>query len=212
MKFYNKIPFHIAIIVISIISDQLTKLWALARFTNDTGAQNHEVINVVGELVRFQLVFNKGAAFSSRPQDLMPFLPPWLFFLLISIVAAVVLFWFYKSIDKRDYLSRLGIVMIFGGAIGNFIDRMRLQMVVDFIDCDFPDFIMTRFPTFNVADSFVTVGVALVILSPVILKKLHKQIKEEEAAKKAEKDAAKSAADESEKVAEEAEAEKTESK
>lgn len=212
MKFYNKIPFHIIVIVISIVSDQLTKLWALVRFTNDTGAQNHEVINVIGELVRFQLVFNKGAAFSSRPQDLMPFLPAWVFFLLISIVAAVVLFWFYKSVDKRDYLSRLGIVMIFGGAIGNFIDRMRLQMVVDFIDCDFPDFIMTRFPTFNVADSFVTVGVALVILSPVILKKLHKQIKEEEAAKKAEKDAAKSAADESEKVAEEAKAEKTESK
>lgn len=193
MKFYNKLPFHIAIIIFSIVSDQLTKLWALARFSNETGAPNHDVINVIGELVRFQLVFNKGAAFSSRPQDLMPFLPPWLFFLLISIVAAVVLFWFYKSVDKRDYLSRLGIVMIFGGAIGNFIDRMRLQMVVDFIDCDFPDFIMTRFPTFNVADSFVTVGVALVILSPVILKKLHKQIKDEEAAKKAEKDAAKSA-------------------
>lgn len=189
MKFYNKIPFHIAIIVFSIVSDQLTKLWALARFTNETGAPNHDVINVIGELVRFQLVFNKGAAFSSRPQDLLPFLPPWLFFLLISIVAAIVLFWFYKSVDKRDYLSRMGIVMIFGGAVGNFIDRMRLQMVVDFIDCDFPDFIMTRFPTFNVADSFVTVGVALVILSPVILKKLHKQIKEEEAAAKAAKSA-----------------------
>lgn len=189
MKFYNKLPFHIIVILVSIVSDQLTKLWALARFTNDTGAPNHDIINVIGELVRFQLVFNKGAAFSSRPQDLMPFLPSWVFFLLISIVAAVVLFWFYKSIDKRDYLSRLGIVMIFGGAIGNFIDRMRMQMVVDFIDCDFPDFIMTRFPTFNVADSFVTVGVALVILSPVILKKLHKQIKEEEAAAKAAKDA-----------------------
>lgn len=189
MKFYNKLPFHIAVVVFSIVADQLTKLWALARFSNETGAPNHDVINVIGELIRFQLVFNKGAAFSSRPQDLMPFLPPWLFFLLISIVAAVVLFWFYKSVDKRDYLSRMGIVMIFGGAIGNFIDRMRLQMVVDFIDCDFPDFIMTRFPTFNVADSFVTVGVALVILSPIILRKLHKQIKEEEAAAKAAKSA-----------------------
>jgi signal peptidase II len=130
-------------------------------------------------LVRFQLVFNKGAAFSSRPQDLMPFLPSWLFFLLISIIASVILLWFYKSIDKRDWMSRLGVVMILGGAIGNFIDRMRLSMVVDFIDCDFPDFIMTRFPTFNVADSFVTVGVAIVILSPLILKQIHKQIKEE---------------------------------
>ena len=175
----NKWPFHLCVIVFSIVSDQLTKLWALVRFTNDTGAPNHDVINVIGEWIRFQLVFNKGAAFSSRPQDLMPFLPPWLFFLLISIVASVVLLWFYRSIDKRDWMSRLGVVMILGGAVGNFIDRMRLSMVVDFIDCDLPDFIMTRFPTFNVADSFVTVGVAVVILSPVILRKLHKQIKDE---------------------------------
>ncbi len=178
-KFYNKRPFHVAVIVFSIVADQLTKLWAVSRFTDEAGNFTYEKIPVIGELVRFQLVYNKGAAFSSRPQDLMPFLPPWVFFLLISIVAAFALAWFYKSIDKRDYLSRLGVVMILGGAVGNFIDRMRMQMVVDFIDCDFPDFIMTRFPTFNVADSFVTVGVALVILSPVILRKLHKQIKEE---------------------------------
>ena len=189
MKFYNKWPFHVAVIIFSIISDQLTKLWALSRFTDEAGNMTYEKIPVIGELVRFQLVFNKGAAFSSRPQDLMPFLPPWLFFLLISIVAAVALVWFYKSIDKRDYLSRLGVVMILGGAVGNFIDRMRMQMVVDFIDCDIPDihimdFNMVRFPTFNVADSFVTVGVALVILSPVILRKLHKQMKEEKDAEK----------------------------
>ena len=183
-KFYNKWPFHLGVIVFSIVSDQLTKLWALSRFTDDAGNFTYEKIPVIGELVRFQLVFNKGAAFSSRPQDLMPFLPPWLFFLLISIVAAFALVWFYRSIDKRDYLSRLGVVMILGGAIGNFIDRMRMQQVVDFIDCDFPDIIMTRFPTFNVADSFVTVGVALVILSPVILRKLHKQIKDEKEAEK----------------------------
>ena len=183
-KFYNKWPFHLGVIVFSIVSDQLTKLWALSRFTDDAGNFTYEKIPVIGELVRFQLVFNKGAAFSSRPQDLMPFLPPWLFFLLISIVAAFALVWFYRSIDKRDYLSRLGVVMILGGAIGNFIDRMRMQQVVDFIDCDFPDIIMTRFPTFNVADSFVTVGVALVILSPVFLRKLHKQIKDEKEAEK----------------------------
>ena len=184
MKFYNKWPFHLGLIVFSIVADQLTKLWALARFTNETGAPNHDVINILGEFLRFQLVFNKGAAFSSRPQDLMPFLSPTVFFILISIVAVVVMGWFYRNIDKRDWMSRLGVVMILGGAIGNFIDRMRLQMVVDFIDCDLPDFIMTRFPTFNVADSFVTVGVAVVILSPFILKNVHKQIKEEKEAEK----------------------------
>jgi signal peptidase II len=76
-------------------------------------------------------------------------------------------------------MSRLGVVVILGGAGGNFNDRMRLSLVVDFIDCDLPDFIMTRFPTFNVADSFVTVGVAVVVLSPVILRKQHKEIKAE---------------------------------
>jgi signal peptidase II len=191
MKFYNKWPFHIGVIVFSIVADQLTKLWALARFTNETGAPNHDVINILGEFLRFQLVFNKGAAFSSRPQDLMPFLSPTVFFILISIVAVVVMGWFYKNIDKRDWMSRLGVVMILGGAIGNFIDRMRLQMVVDFIDCDLPDFIMTRFPTFNVADSFVTVGVAIVILSPFVLKKIHGQIKEEKEQVKEEKEQAK---------------------
>lgn len=184
MKFYNKWPFHLGVILFSILADQLTKLWALARFTNETGAPNHDIINVVGELVRFQLVFNKGAAFSFRPQDLLPFLPPTVFFVLISVVAAVVMGFFYKSIDKRDWMSRLGVAMILGGAVGNFIDRMRLEKVVDFIDCDFPDFIMIRFPTFNVADSFVTVGVAIVILSPFILKKIHKQIREEKKAAK----------------------------
>ncbi|WP_173378262.1 signal peptidase II [Fibrobacter succinogenes] len=190
-KFYNKWPFHVGVILFSIVADQLTKLWALVRFTNETGAPNHDIIEVISDLVRFQLVFNKGAAFSSRPQDLMPFLSPTVFFILISVVACVVMFVFYKSIDKRDWLSRLGVVMILGGAVGNFIDRMRLKMVVDFIDCDFPDisfqnFSMTRFPTFNVADSFVTVGVAVIILSPIILKKIHKEIKaEKEAEKKA---------------------------
>ena len=179
MKFYNKRLFHIGVIVFSIVADQLTKLWALARFTNETGAPNHDIINVIGELVRFQLVFNKGAAFSSRPQDLMPFLSPTVFFILISIVACVVMFFFYRNIDKRDWMSRLGVVMILGGGGSIKKKRMRLKMVVDFIDCDLPDFIMTRFPTFNVADSFVTVGVAIIILSPVLLKKVHKQIKEE---------------------------------
>ena len=191
MKFYNKWPFHIGVIVFSIVADQLTKLWALARFTNETGAPNHDMINILGEFLRFQLVFNKGAAFSSRPQDLMPFLSPTVFFILISIVAVVVMGWFYRNIDKRDWMSRLGVVMILGGAIGNFIDRMRLQMVVDFIDCDLPDFIMTRFPTFNVADSFVTVGVAIVILSPFVLKKIHRQIKKEKEQAKEEKEQAK---------------------
>ncbi len=180
IKKINTLRFHLILILVGIVLDQVTKLWAVARFTNAEGFPNYQKIQIIGDYLRFNLVYNKGAAFSSRPQDILPMLPPWAFFLALTIVAGGVLVWFYKSIDKRDWLSRLGLAMVFSGAIGNFIDRMRLQQVVDFIDCDLPDFIMTRFPTFNVADSFVTVGVAFLILSPFVLKEIHRQIKSEE--------------------------------
>ncbi|HOG68172.1 MAG TPA: signal peptidase II [Fibrobacteraceae bacterium] len=187
----NKIKtlkFQIGLGIFGLIADQITKIWAVLRFTNEDGTLTREMIPIITianePLLRFQLVYNEGAAFSSRPQDIMPFLPPVVFFLLMSIIALSVLIWFFRTIDYRDWVSRLGVIMIISGALGNFIDRMRLQKVVDFIDCDFPDFIMARFPTFNVADSFVTVGVILVFLSPVLLKKIHQQIKLEKEIKK----------------------------
>lgn len=188
-QWINKIKslkFQIAFALFGIIFDQITKLWAVQRFTDDYGFPTREIIPLIGPKgtwIRFQLVYNEGAAFSSRPQDILPFLSPVVFFLLLSVVAMGVLVWFFRSIDTRDWLSRLGVTMIMSGALGNFIDRMRLQKVVDFIDCDFPDFIMTRFPTFNVADSFVTVGVVLVFLSPIFLKSIHKQMKLEKVLK-----------------------------
>ena len=162
--------FHLAFIFVSIFIDQATKIWAVAylspTFENPLG----RIVHVIGELLQFRLAYNYGAAFSSRPQDILPFLPPTIFFLLISIIATFVLIYFYRSVKRGDFLVRSGIAMIMSGALGNFADLMRLGKVVDFIDCDFPDFMMARWPTFNFADCCVTVGVALVILSPVIYK------------------------------------------
>lgn len=180
----NTSRFHLVLIVSGILIDQVTKFLAVARFTNEAGYPNYQKIQIFGDYLRFALAYNEGAAFSSRPQDILPFLSPVVFFLILTVLAMGILFWFYRSIDIRDWLSRLGVAMIFSGAIGNFIDRMRIQKVVDFIDCDLPDFIMPRFPTFNVADSFVTVGVALLLLSPIFLRKIHAQIKAETKEKK----------------------------
>lgn len=162
--------FHLAFVLISILVDQATKIWAVATLESSYENPFGRIIPVFGELLQFRLVYNYGAAFSSRPQDLLPFLPPTVFFLLISIVATAVLLYFYKSVKRDDFLVRFGIAMIFSGALGNFIDRMRIGKVVDFIDCDFPDFIMERWPTFNFADCCVTVGVALVLIAPLIYK------------------------------------------
>lgn len=180
----NDRRFHAVVILGGIFLDQLTKFWAVSRFTNEQGLPNFQRVRVIGDYLRFSLAYNEGAAFSSRPQDILPFLSPSVFYLVLTLVALGVLFWFYTSIDKRDWLSRLGVVMVISGALGNFWDRMRLHKVIDFIDCDLPDFIMTRFPTFNVADSFVTVGVAFLLLSPLLLRKLHRQLKAEAEAEK----------------------------
>lgn len=182
---FKYLYFQIAFGVFGLILDQWTKLWAVSYFS---GSDRNKIIPFLGpngDWLRFRLVYNEGAAFSLRPQDLMPFLPSWLFYLLISVVAMGVLIWFFKSIDKRDWLSRLGVIMIISGALGNFVDRMRIGKVVDFIDCDFPDFIMTRFPVFNVADSYVTIGVVLIFISPILLKRTHSLIKKEKELKNA---------------------------
>jgi signal peptidase II len=79
--------------------------------------------------------------------------------------------WFFKSLPKEDYLSRLGIVLIISGALGNFSDRIRIGKVVDFIDVIFIDVVFERWPTFNLADSWVTIGIALLFISSFVYKK-----------------------------------------
>jgi signal peptidase II len=165
--------FHLVFIFVSIFIDQATKIWAVAYLEPTYENPFGRIVHVVGNLLQFRLAYNTGAAFSSRPQDILPFLHPTVFFLLISVVATFILVWFYRSVKQSDFLVRFGIAMIVSGALGNFADRMRIGKVVDFIDCDFPDFIMERWPTFNFADCCVTVGVALVLLSPLVYKALH---------------------------------------
>lgn len=162
---------HFAVGLVGLLSDQATKIWAVARFSSPDGTPRHETIPVIGDLLRFQLDYNEGAAFSSKPQELLPFLHPTLFFGILTVIAIVGLVYFYRSLPKMDSWSRMGVAMILSGALGNLTDRFRIGKVVDFISSDFPDFMMQRWPTFNIADSLVCVGVCFVILGPMILKR-----------------------------------------
>ena len=168
-----------SVFVLGIILDQITKLWAEARFTFTDGTPNGEIIEVIGSLFRFQLAYNTGAAFSMKPQALVPWLHPTLFFAIVSIIAIIALWKFFKSLPVKDWASRLGVVMILSGAIGNFTDRIRIGKVVDFIDWDFPDFQigswgLSRWPVFNLADSWVLIGVSLIFLSQWLVKSAEK--------------------------------------
>ncbi|MCL2259875.1 MAG: signal peptidase II [Fibromonadales bacterium] len=159
-----KTPIYIAIAAGALLLDQATKLWADSHTLGWS-------MPVIGDLLRFTLVYNEGAAFSMNPQSLAPWLSPTLFFGILTAIACIGAIYFFRELHKQDYLSRLGIVLIIAGALGNFCDRLRIGKVVDFIDVDFPDFIFQRWPTFNLADSWVTIGICLLFIGSYWAKK-----------------------------------------
>jgi len=137
------------IFVFSIISDQLTKMWAVNVL------KNGESIKLIGNFLRFTYAENKGAAFSILQNQMV-------FFIITTVIMLAVLAYIYFKTKNITQLSKLSIAMVAGGAIGNFIDRLRLGYVVDFIDVRFGSFY--NFPIFNIADSFVVCGTILMII------------------------------------------------
>lgn len=137
------------IFAFSISTDQITKWWAVNALKNGSS------IKLIGNFLRFTYAENKGAAFSMLQNQL------W-FFIIVTIVMLVALAYIYFKTKNIATLSKLSIAMIAGGALGNFIDRVRLGYVVDFIDVRFGNFY--NFPIFNIADSFVVCGTFLMII------------------------------------------------
>jgi signal peptidase II len=111
----------------------------------------HEVL---GEALRFTLVYNRGAAFGLH---VGPY-SRWVF-MTLTLVALAILAWLYQS-TREGHVSRVAaLALVCGGAIGNLIDRVRSDLgVVDFIDVGFGD---SRWPTFNIADMAVSAGAFL---------------------------------------------------
>jgi signal peptidase II len=135
---------YLLISIIILIFDQATKFVIVRTISI------HEVVNV---LPFFQLVNvrNEGAAFGLF-QSLGN-----TFFIVISIGAISVIS--YLMLKAKD--ERLALSLILGGAIGNFVDRVRIGYVIDFIDLYVGRY---HWPAFNVADSALTVGIAFLFL------------------------------------------------
>lgn len=133
-----------------ILLDQATKIWARSSLP---GAP----IEVIPGVLRFALTENTGAAFGL-------FRGAGTVIALAAVVAVVVILIAFKSVERRFDIVSLGIVM--GGAIGNLIDRVTRGgglldgPVTDWIDPSF-------FATFNIADSAITIGVALLLLGAI---------------------------------------------
>jgi len=136
-----------------VVLDQITKLAALERLAPGVA------VTVVDGLLSLTLVMNSGLAFG-----LLAGLPAawrWLVALL-SIVALIVLARMaVRVLAGGGWSARLSVALIFGGAVGNLIDRARFGAVVDFVDAHYRGY---HWPAFNVADSAITVGVVLLAL------------------------------------------------
>lgn len=146
---YRFLALTVAIIV---IVDQVTKAMILSTMTL------HQSIPVINGLFHLTYIRNPGAAFglfADKGNDLRI-----LFFVTVSVIAILFLISLYSKIPEKNFMGRLAIGMVLGGAIGNLIDRIRFGEVVDFLDF----FISSHhWPAFNVADSCISTGVVLLM-------------------------------------------------
>lgn len=136
----------IAIAVISVVLDQITKWLAVVNL------KGNESVSIIGEVLHFTYVENRGAAFGMMKDA------RWIFMIISTVAIAALVFYLVKY-KPKSYLAVSAIGMIVGGGIGNMIDRIWLGYVVDFIYIKIIDFAV-----FNVADSFVCVGTALLVI------------------------------------------------
>ena len=125
--------------------DQLVKAWVVANLAIG------QTVTLIPHVISLTHIRNTGAAFSILEGQ------QWVFY-IITIIALIVVAVLWR--DSRGHLLyRIGLSLIFAGAIGNFIDRIRQQYVTDMFQVDFMNFAI-----FNVADACLTVGVIAVVI------------------------------------------------
>ena len=147
-----------AIATAGIIIDQITKIAV------DRSMQLFDSIPIIEHFFHFTYVRNKGAAFSFL-SDASWRLP---FFITVSIFAAVVILIAFRKLRDDQKLAHTSLAMIFSGAVGNLIDRVRLGEVIDFLDAHW---YRHHWPAFNVADSLICVGVFLLAIDMILEEK-----------------------------------------
>lgn len=140
-----------------VFADQVTK-WAIVEWVPLYGkVPLNDFINLTHQR-------NTGAAFSflagaSGWQR-------WFFVVLASGVSAVITVWIWRIRSEGPLILAAGLALVLGGAIGNLIDRIRVGYVTDFIQVWFGQW---AFPSFNVADSAISVGAALLVIDALFL-------------------------------------------
>ncbi|TKJ32202.1 signal peptidase II [bacterium (candidate division B38) B3_B38] len=117
-------------------------------------------IDVIPHLLNITYVENRGGAFGIFATSESPLKP--LIFSSLSIIALIIIIYFSIKLPLKERWARFGLSLIFGGAVGNFADRLRLGFVIDFIDLHWR---RLHWPSFNFADVAICTGVAMLIIT-----------------------------------------------
>lgn len=128
-------------------ADQVTKALVVANIA--PGAR----YGVIGDLAQVWHVRNDGAAFSILPGATWLFVP-------VTLVAIGMVAYFHRAFRDRTPWIQVILGVILAGSLGNLTDRLRLGYVIDFVSLGIGD---TRFPTFNIADSAVVLGIGALV-------------------------------------------------
>jgi signal peptidase II len=150
------------IVVLVGIADQLTKYFALLHLRNTDVP--------LAPFLKLSLAFNTGAAFSFLSDA-----GGWqnLFFVGIAFVVSVIILFMIRRLGANDTQVAVSLMLVLGGAVGNVIDRVRFGYVVDFIDVYYRAW---HWPTFNIADSAITIGAVLLVLDALGITWRHKKM------------------------------------
>lgn len=136
-----------------VIADQVTKFIIL----REVGL--HATIPVIPGFFHITHVQNPGGAFGFLASQSA--LVRGILFLAVSTLAVGLVLWFYHKTPPTHRWLAVAFALIFGGAIGNLIDRVRIGKVIDFLDFFIDGW---HWPAFNVADSAITVGITIFII------------------------------------------------
>lgn len=146
----NKFKFSLMTLLfvfVLVLFDQWTKLLAVRHLSDGD-------IDVIAGVLQLHYLRNTGAAFSLLENKMG------LFYIVTPVLCAIIAYLFFALPKVKKFLSlRIVLIFLFAGAVGNFIDRILYQSVVDFIYVS-----LINFPVFNVADIYVTCSVFVLFI------------------------------------------------
>lgn len=157
---YSSLKAHLRfwpVMAVGLAADLATKLWAVQKLGATATGSSREIV-IIERYLRLNLVFNEGAVagFAAGRTTLL---------ITVSIIAVFFVIWLFATSGRRQWATHISLGMLLAGALGNLYDRIFNQgRVIDFIEVNlhFPP--ADPWPTFNIADIMLCLGVAVLVL------------------------------------------------